>query len=110
MGEGEGIKNHIHIADLARLFETFLAAILQGTEVPCGKQGIFFAENGEHSWKEVGYGIAKAGVELGILKSDAVRSLTLDEANDRLDWHDKVWTESGFVSRYVAPVVDIWRY
>lgn len=99
VGEGEGVKNHIHIADLAHLFETFLAAILEGKEVPSGEQGIFFAENGEHSWKEVGEGIAKAGVELGILTKDEVKSVSLEEATDRLDWHDKVWTESGFVSR-----------
>ena len=104
VGQGEGVKNHIHIADLAHLFETFLAAILEGKDVPYGEKGLFFAENGEHSWKEVGEGIAKAGVELGILKTDEVKSLPLEEANDRLDWHDKVWTESGFVSRFVQPV------
>lgn len=99
VGNGDGIKNHIHIADLAHLFETFLSAILEGKNVPFGEDGIFFAENGEHSWQEVGDGIARAGVELGILKTDEVRHVDLEEATKRLDWHDKIWTESGFVSR-----------
>lgn len=102
VGNGEGRKNHIHIVDLAHLFETFLGRILEGKNVPHGKSGIFFAENGEHSWKEVGEGIAKAGVELGILKTDEVMNISLEEATDRLDWQNKVWTESGFVSRRVA--------
>ena len=104
VGEGKGVKNHIHIADLARLFETFLGAILEGRDVPFGDQGIFFAENGEHSWQEVGKGIAKAGVELGILETGEVKHLSLEEATERLDWHDKVWTESGFVSRWVCQI------
>ena len=99
IGEGEGIKNHIHIEDLAALFETYLAAILEGKDVPYGEKGIFFAENGEHSWKEVGDGIAKAGVELGILKSPEVKSLSLEEANKKVDWENEIWMESGFVSR-----------
>lgn len=99
VGDGKGVKNHIHISDLAALFETFLNAILEGREVPSNEKGIFFAENGEHTWQEVGDGIAKAGVELGILTSSEVRHLNLEEATEKLDWHDKTWTESGFVSR-----------
>ena len=95
---GSGIKNHIHIADLALLFETVLAAILDGRDVPFGEAGIFFAENGGHSWREVGEGIAKAGVELGILADQEVRHLSLKDATKKLNWHDEVWTESGFVS------------
>lgn len=99
VGDGHGIKNHIHIADLARLFETFLGAILDDKDVPHGERGIFFAENGEHSWQEVGDGIAKAGVEMGLLQGDEVKHLSLEEATEKLDWHDRIWTESGFVSR-----------
>lgn len=99
VGDGKGVKNHIHIADLAALFEIFLNAILEGRDVPFGEKGIFFAENGEHSWQEVGDGIANAGVELGILRSNEVKHLSLEDATERLDWHDRIWTESGFVSR-----------
>ena len=99
VGKGEGIKNNVYIMDLALLYEVFLAAILDPeTRVPSGKDGIFFTENGEHTWKEVGQGIAQAGVEMGVLKSEEVKSLSLEEATERLHWHDKVWTESGFVS------------
>ena len=99
IGDGKGVKNHIYTADLAHLFETFLAASLEGKDVPYGEKALFFAENGEHDWREVGEGIAQAGRELGILGGAEVKTLTLDEANDRLDWHDNVWVESGFVSR-----------
>ena len=98
VGEGSGIKNHVHIMDLATLFTTYLTAILEGKDVPCGEQGVFFVENGEHSWNDVGEGIAKAGMELGVLKTDSVTRLTLKEATKRFHWGTEVWVESGFVS------------
>lgn len=98
VGDGSGIKNHVHIMDLAAIYEVFLSSILSGVDVPYGKKGIFFTENGEHSWTEVGEGIAKAGLELGLLPTDEVKSISLEEATARLDWHDQMWTESGFVS------------
>ena len=73
--------------------------MISGRDDPYGERGILFAENDEHRWNEVGEGIVKAGVEFGILPTDDLRRLTLDEANDGLDWHDKVRTESGFVLR-----------
>lgn len=98
VGDVAGIKNHVHIMDLAALYEVFLASLLGGVEVPWGEEGIFFTENGEHSWREVGEGIAKAGVELGVLRTGEVKSLSLEDATGRLDWGNDVWTESGFVS------------
>jgi hypothetical protein len=98
VGDGTGIKNHVHIMDLAALYELFLARLLERVDVPYRERGIFFTENGEHSWRDVGEGIAKAGVELGVLETDEVKSVSLEDATARLHWHNQIWTESGFVS------------
>jgi hypothetical protein len=99
VGNGEGIKGHVHIEDASSLFELIVLRLLEGEEVPYGAEGILFVENGYHHWKDVGEGIAKAGVSLGQLENDDVKHLELDEAIGKLDWHNKFWTELAFVSR-----------
>ncbi|KAJ5465290.1 uncharacterized protein N7458_000976 [Penicillium daleae] len=98
IGDGSGVWNHVHVHDLGLLYEVFVARLLEGVVIPHGEQGIFFTENGEHSWNEVANGIATTGFELGKLKTKEVRTISLAEATAELGWGSKMWTESGFAS------------
>lgn len=98
IGDGSGVWNHVHVHDLGLLYEVFVARLLEGVVIPHGEQGIFFTENGEHSWKEVANGIATTGFEFGKLKTKEVRTISLAEATAELGWGSEMWTESGFAS------------
>ncbi|KFZ19993.1 hypothetical protein V501_00362 [Pseudogymnoascus sp. VKM F-4519 (FW-2642)] len=80
LGKGEGIWNHVHILDLAPLYTLILHSFLTKSPIPSGKPGIYFAETGEHTWLEVSQGIAKAAVAHGLLKDQAIGSISLAEA------------------------------
>lgn len=89
---------HVHVADLASLFETVLAQALVDEKLPTGRNGFFFSESGEHTWAEVAELIAKAGARLGALKSDEPVLVTLGEAAGGLAGGDEGFTESIFAS------------
>jgi nucleoside-diphosphate-sugar epimerase len=91
IGDGKGIWNHVHVRDLAQLYEVFTARLLEGVTIPHGDEGIFFTENGEYSWLEVAEGIARVGFELGKLKTSQVRSLSISEATKKLWLQNKGW-------------------
>lgn len=69
IGDGQARWNHVHIADLAELYELFLVQVVGGPTIPAGEKGIYFSETGEHSWLEHSWlelseGIARAGQHL----------------------------------------------
>jgi hypothetical protein len=81
VGDGAGEWDHVHIADLAELFELVLAKVLSGEDsVPRGEDGLLFAETGRHSWMEISKGIASTGHELKALDTEGVRNVSLEEA------------------------------
>ncbi|KAJ5613271.1 hypothetical protein N7510_006465 [Penicillium lagena] len=80
VGDGSGIWDHIHIQDVARCYEFILNKALVGENVPTGKEGIFFVESGEHTWRQLSQIIADAGVALNALKSADLRHLSLEES------------------------------
>ncbi|KAE8448381.1 hypothetical protein EG329_009625 [Mollisiaceae sp. DMI_Dod_QoI] len=83
IGPGEGVWNRIHIKDLSRLYYLLVQAVLDGnTELPNGKTGYFFAENGAQSWREISEFVGKIGKELEVFKTDEVATATLQEAAD----------------------------
>ncbi|EED14112.1 conserved hypothetical protein [Talaromyces stipitatus ATCC 10500] len=46
--------NHVHIADLASLYEPLLRSALDGKDgLAFGVQGIYFSETGEHTWLDL---------------------------------------------------------
>ena len=81
VGDGSGVIDHVHVVDLAQLYENMLWALLAGTKLPSGKDGIYFCETGRHSWREIAEGVAKAGTEDGVLDTDEVRSVSLEEGS-----------------------------
>jgi nucleoside-diphosphate-sugar epimerase len=77
IGEGAGEWDHVHIADMANLYELFLTKILEGADVPFGEKGIFFSGTGRGSWYDVASKAGKAGFELGVLDTAEPKSITL---------------------------------
>lgn len=80
VGEGKTVWSHVHIRDLAELFKIILKKI---DVVPSGRKGIYFCESGEHTHLEFSQRLARAGKELGLLESDEVRSVELEEAGEQ---------------------------
>jgi hypothetical protein len=83
VGEGKNVYGTIHHNDLADLFITLFNRIQEDPEaVPHGREGYFFAENGEEfDWKEYVDAVSSVLAELGKVKSPVGRSLTDEELN-----------------------------
>lgn len=86
IGAGKAHWDHVHIEDLAALYELLLARVLAGTaaDLPSNKRGVYFNETGHHSWREVSERVAAAGVRAGRLTTDEVREETLEVAAPKL--------------------------
>ncbi|KAK7414787.1 hypothetical protein QQX98_006389 [Neonectria punicea] len=84
VGPGESEWNHVHIEDLGLLYELFVARILRGDDLPSNKQGVYFSETGYESWRAVSEHIARAGKELGVLPTEEVRQISLEEGSEKL--------------------------
>lgn len=112
IGDGRGVWDHVHIEDLARLYELALVEILAGGKnVPFGKEGIIFSGNGRHTWGSVAQGVADAAYALGKIKSKQVQSASLAEG---ATWFglDELMIELGFASnsRTVSDVGRSWGW
>ncbi|KAH7364128.1 NAD dependent epimerase/dehydratase family protein [Rhexocercosporidium sp. MPI-PUGE-AT-0058] len=80
LGSGSGIWNRVHIGDLTDLFTLLVRAIIDGKNLPFGKTGFYFVENGFQTWKSISEGIGKAGKELGAFETEEVVEITMQEA------------------------------
>jgi nucleoside-diphosphate-sugar epimerase len=100
VGDGSGIWDHVHVQDMARCYEVIINGILTGQEVPSGKDGVFFVETGEHTWRELSQRVAEAGVALGALQTTELQSLSLDEAKNIVGGGWRLISEIGWASRY----------
>lgn len=81
-GSAHGRHNHVHINDLAELYVLLLSKLLKGPDshqLPSGEEGIYFAEAGQQTWREVSEGVARAARDLGVLGGDEVRELSAEE-------------------------------
>lgn len=82
VGEGAGEIDHVHVLDLAALYEIVVVEIMEngGEKLPQGKKGIVFSGNGRHTWMEVAQKVGKACVDEGAIESAQVQSIRLEEA------------------------------
>ena len=83
VGDGAGVWDYVHIADLVLLYEIILDKLLSGEDIPYGKKGIYFSATGRFSWSEAAVQVGRAGMEVGALKTSDVKSVSLDEAADK---------------------------
>ncbi|KAK6541346.1 hypothetical protein TWF694_007160 [Orbilia ellipsospora] len=59
IGSGNAVWSNIHILDLSGLYEIIIRCALSGV-AKHGVEGIYFASNGERSWRNLAYGIKDA--------------------------------------------------
>lgn len=79
LGEGTGVWDSVHIADLTPLYELLLYKVISGEKIPSGKQGIYFSETGDYSWKQLSQAIADELFKQGFIKTNEVKSIPLQE-------------------------------
>jgi len=101
VGDGSATWDNVHIIDVARLYKLVLSKILDGADIPNGKKGIYFVQSGDHLWRELSEGVAKAGFALGALKTTELRSVSLEEARVKLAGGSSLLAEIGWASKYV---------
>jgi hypothetical protein len=101
LGSGEGIWNRIHIRDLGSLFLTLVEKILYdpSADIPSGQTGYYFVENGFQSFKSIAQRTAQTGKALGVLDTDEVTSMGLQEFAERFYAGDVRLAESILASK-----------
>jgi nucleoside-diphosphate-sugar epimerase len=99
LGDGNGVWDTVHIDDLMLLYELLLAKVLEGENVPSGKRGIFFSETGDFTWLSLSQGLADSMQKQGLIKSNVVNHLTLQEAADQWANGATQYVELGFGSK-----------
>lgn len=99
VGDVRGVWDHVHIADLARLYEIVVVKMIEGGQgLPSGKQGVIFSAAGRHSWGEVAKEVAQAAYEAGAINSAEVKSVDLAEGAKALTDGNELHVELGFSS------------
>lgn len=98
VGDGKGVKQHIHIEDAAAVYELVLRRVIEGLGVPSSESSIIFVENGQHSWNDAAEAIASVGKKLGVLDTEQVKQLTLEEAAKTLGTEDINYVEVAYAS------------
>jgi nucleoside-diphosphate-sugar epimerase len=99
IGEGKGVWDYVHIADLARLYELLVLKVIAGEQIPTGESGIMFSAAGRYSWGELSEHIAKALFTIGAIKTDVVKSVDLEEAAKQFQNAPVSVIELGFSSK-----------
>ena len=75
----EQIWNRIHILDLTKLFSLIVENIVAKNEIPSGRAGYYFAENGFQTWQSIAESIGRTGFEIGVFYTPTVGSVSLEE-------------------------------
>ncbi|RPD82721.1 NAD-P-binding protein [Lentinus tigrinus ALCF2SS1-7] len=93
VGKGKALWPDVHIDDIADLYIVLFDAIVANPEaVGHGWEGVFYGENGEHSWYQISKAIGEAFVALGISNDDEPTSFTLEDfekyfGGERWGWY-----------------------
>ena len=99
IGSGKASWDHVHVVDLAKLYEIVVQKLLAGEDLPSGERGIYFSANGHHTWLEVAEGLADALFTLGVSKTEEVKSISLEEAAEKWVGGDTLVAELAFASK-----------
>lgn len=97
---GTSAVGHVHVLDLATLFEAVVARAVVDRVLPSGRKGYFFAGTGRHSWKEVADRIAEVGYKLHVLKDAEAVPINLTDAAAKFWNGDEIHTERIQASSY----------
>lgn len=96
---GKTIWTHVHVQDLSDVYLKLVENAASGgslAEWPgkpamWGADGYYFTEVGEHVWGEVSQWIATEAKNLGLLKTDEVKSISADEASKLTGFGQAIW-------------------
>ncbi|KAF9524906.1 hypothetical protein CPB83DRAFT_860441 [Crepidotus variabilis] len=81
VGQGKNIWPNVHIDDVAQLYVDLLDSIRKNPSTGHGRDGYYYAENGEHTLYEVGKSIGEVLVEKGITDKVEPTSFTKEEVD-----------------------------
>ncbi|BCS25471.1 NAD-dependent epimerase/dehydratase family protein [Aspergillus puulaauensis] len=98
VGDGSALKGYVHIKDAARVYEIAVSRVLRGLSVPYGEEGVMFVGDREYTWNEVGEKIASVGKALGVLDTDKVKYVSMEEGGRLLGMDDMQYVEAAYVS------------
>jgi nucleoside-diphosphate-sugar epimerase len=98
VGEGKGIWSYVHVLDIAKLYELLVLRIINREDIPIGEDGLLFSTTGRFSWREVSENIAKSLVAAKAIKTETLKSLSLEEAS-KLFGFPEIVIELGFASK-----------
>ena len=81
VAEGKGVWGYVHVEDLAELYKIAVVDVLEnaGKNLPVGKKGIIFSDNGRFTWREVVQGVVDVLHEQGKVPDRQVESVSLAE-------------------------------
>ncbi|KAF2225133.1 nucleoside-diphosphate-sugar epimerase [Elsinoe ampelina] len=81
VGKGRARWTGVHVGDLADLFVRLVEeAVVGGGKATWGREGYYFAEDGEFYWGDVSEWVLEEVRKLGLAKSEVVRELNKEEA------------------------------
>lgn len=98
IAHGKASWDHVHVEDLAKLYEIIVQKLLAGEDLPSGEKGIYFSANGHHTWLELSQGLGDALLTLGVSKTEEVKSISLEEGAERWAGGSTLLAELGFAS------------
>lgn len=102
LGDGKGIWDYVHIADLVDLYVLLLKRVLAAEQIPSGEDGILFSSSGRYVWQDLAQGIADALFQLGAVKTREVKQIDIAEAAGKWSSGVELRAELGFASKYVS--------
>lgn len=89
--EGRNIWSIVHIHDLSSLFLKLVEAAVGGAgSATWGRNGFYFAENGEVMWRDVADEVARAAKDQGLIKASEVEFASAEEA-------DRLWSDASYL-------------
>ncbi|KAF7535574.1 hypothetical protein G7Z17_g13180 [Cylindrodendrum hubeiense] len=97
--DDSGGAGHVHVEDLAALYEVILGRILAGEAVPVGRDGLFFTETGYHDWLDVSKAINDVGVRLDTWKTAEPVPIDIEDAAKKWTGGDLETLKNSFCLR-----------
>lgn len=92
VGEGGNLGPHVCIHDLSDCYVKLVeAAVEGGGNATWGKEGYYFAENGELRWGQISKAVSTSAHKLGFIPSDQVISISDKEADSLTWWGSALW-------------------
>ncbi|KAH9914493.1 NAD(P)-binding protein [Epithele typhae] len=89
IGEGQGIWDNVHVEDLASLYAIILRRLVSSpASITHGRDGYFFAENGEHLWLDLSRRVAEALFALGAIESAELVKFETEESIGEFAKHE----------------------